>query len=90
MRINGIKCTTQKEGVLQYLKTGKPLSQEIAYKEIGTQRLADIIFQLRSKVGYTIKNIQCKGFNRFGNSVSFVKYFLVDTKEEQAMLEANG
>tara|TARA_R110000744_G_scaffold193495_2_gene312396 strand:+ start:110 stop:385 length:276 start_codon:yes stop_codon:yes gene_type:complete len=81
MNINGIKCKTQLEAVLQYMQGGTPLSQEAAYKKIGTQRLGDIIFRLRG-LGYNIQNINCKGSNRFGNSVSFVKYFLANTKEE--------
>ena len=86
MIINGIKCKTQLDAVLQYLKKGKSIDQEEAYSEIGTQRLADIIYKLR-KIGYNIKNIKCSGKNRFGNSVSFVKYFLTDTLEEQSMIE---
>tara|TARA_R110000823_G_C15847423_1_gene491821 strand:- start:809 stop:1090 length:282 start_codon:yes stop_codon:yes gene_type:complete len=87
MIINGIKCQTQLDAVLQYMKKGKTIDQEEAYSEIGTQRLADVIFRLRG-LGYNIKNIQCKGNNRFGNSVSFVKYFLADTPEEQSIIES--
>tara|TARA_R110000823_G_scaffold221466_3_gene349962 strand:+ start:219 stop:503 length:285 start_codon:yes stop_codon:yes gene_type:complete len=94
MIINGIKCTTQLDAVLQHMKKGKTIDQEQAYLEIGTQRLGDVIFRLRG-LGYNIKNIQCKGNNRFGNNVSYVKYILVDTPEEQSMIEtintiANG
>ena len=60
MIINGIKCTTQLDAVLQYMKEGKTIDQEQAYLEIGTQRLGDVIFRLRG-LGYNIKNIQCKG-----------------------------
>tara|TARA_R110000787_G_scaffold100060_5_gene204913 strand:+ start:1717 stop:1992 length:276 start_codon:yes stop_codon:yes gene_type:complete len=81
MIINGIKCKTQLEAVLQYMQGGTPLSQEVAYDKIGTQRLGDVIFRLRG-LGYNIQNINCKGSNRFGNSVSFVKYFLANTREE--------
>tara|TARA_R110001606_G_scaffold372382_1_gene529450 strand:- start:404 stop:676 length:273 start_codon:yes stop_codon:yes gene_type:complete len=90
MIINGKEVTTQIQGVLEFLKTGKPLSQDLAYTKIGTQRLGAIIYQLRHKFGYNIKNIQCNEKNRFGNNVSFVKYFLVNTKEEQEMIAANG
>ena len=77
MIINGIKCKTQLEAVLQYMQGGTPLSQEVAYDKIGTQRLGDVIFRLRG-LGYNIQNINCKG----SNSVSFVKYFLANTREE--------
>jgi len=89
MIVNGRQCKTQMEAVLQHLKMGKPLSQETATELYGTQRLGAIIFDLRHKVGYDISNIDCKGKNRFGNSVSFVKYFLDNTTEEQNRIE-NG
>ena len=81
MIINGKECKTQLEAVLQYMKGGAPLSQEQAYDKIGTQRLGDIVYRLRG-LGYDIKNIQCKGNNRFGNRVSYVKYFLANTQKE--------
>tara|TARA_R110000796_G_scaffold231287_3_gene349158 strand:+ start:671 stop:946 length:276 start_codon:yes stop_codon:yes gene_type:complete len=81
MKINGIKCKTQLDAVLQYMQGGNTLSQEVAYDKIGTQRLGDVIFRLRG-LGYNIQNINCKGSNRFGNSVSYVEYFLANTKQE--------
>lgn len=89
MIVNGIECRTQTEAVLQHLKMGKPLSQEEATELYGTQRLGAIIYNLRHKVGYSITNIDNVGINRFGNSVSFVKYMMVNTTEEQNRLE-NG
>ena len=71
------KPKTQKEAVLQHLKTGKTLTQEEAYNKIGTQRLGAIIFNLR-KDGYAIESIPLKGKNRFGNNVNLCKYCLVD------------
>lgn len=87
MIINGIKCNTQTEAVLQYLKTGKPLDQAKAYELIGTQRLGAIIYNLRHKVGYHIVNIKSKGFNRFGNDTNYTKYALVNTGEEITRIE---
>tara|TARA_R100001369_G_scaffold68576_1_gene96173 strand:+ start:43 stop:324 length:282 start_codon:yes stop_codon:yes gene_type:complete len=86
MKINGIQCKTQLDAVLVYMKQGKTITQEEAYLKIGTQRLGDIIYRLRG-LGYSINNIQCNGTNRFGNNVSYVKYFLADTPEEQSMIE---
>ena len=77
MKINGIKCKTQLDAVLQYMQGGNTLSQEVAYDKIGTH----VIFRLRG-LGYNIQNINCKGSNRFGNSVSYVEYFLANTKQE--------
>ena len=86
--INDVECHTQKEVVLQYLKTGKQLTQEQAYELCGSQRLSDIIYKLRKK-GYSIYNILVKGTNRFGNNTNFVKYMLTNTREECNIIE-NG
>tara|TARA_R110000744_G_scaffold327818_1_gene433538 strand:+ start:3939 stop:4214 length:276 start_codon:yes stop_codon:yes gene_type:complete len=84
--INGKQCTTQTQGVLEYLKTGRMLCQKTAYDEIGTQRLGAVIFQLRKK-GFLISSTQTTERNRFGNSVSFVKYHLDNTIHEIQQLE---
>jgi len=76
MKVNGIECKTQMEAVLQYLKMGNYLSQEKATELCGTQRLGAIIYNLRHKVGYDIKKVDCKGRNRFGNPTNFCKYYL--------------
>jgi len=88
MIVNGIKCNSQTEAVLNYLKTGKQLSQEEAYDLVGTQRLGAIIFNLREK-GYDIYSLYCDGENRFGNNVRYVKYCLSSTKEQCDRIE-NG
>jgi len=72
-----MKPTTQKQAVFQHLKTGKTLTQEEAYTEIGTQRLGAIIFNLR-KEGSHIESIPIKSTNRFGHNVNLCKYYLVD------------
>ena len=86
--INNKKCNTQSEAVLEYLKTGKQLTQEDAYDLVGTQRLGAIIFNLRKK-GYDIYSLDCKGKNRFGNTTNFVKYMLSSTREQCKKIE-NG
>ena len=52
--INGVECKTQKQAVIEFLKTGKPLSQAEAYEICGSQRLGNIIYLLR-KQGYKIE-----------------------------------
>jgi|TARA_R100001530_G_scaffold128817_1_gene98746 hypothetical protein len=76
MKVNGIKCKTQTEAVLQHLKMGKTLTQEQATKLYGTQRLGAIVYDLRHKVGYDVLREDCVGKNRFGNSTTFGKYYL--------------
>jgi|TARA_R110000787_G_scaffold87489_4_gene186394 hypothetical protein len=73
--INDVECHTQREVVLEHLKTGQQICQDDAYKLCGSQRLAVIIYNLR-KEGYDICNMNQKGKNRFGNNTNFVKYKL--------------
>tara|TARA_Y100000401_G_scaffold112787_1_gene112653 strand:+ start:415 stop:690 length:276 start_codon:yes stop_codon:yes gene_type:complete len=89
MIVNNKQCRTQTEAVLQHLKMGRPLNQQEATELYGTQRLGAIIYNLRHKVGYDIMSLNCTGKNKFGNSVSFVKYMLMNSKEEQNRIE-NG
>ena len=77
---------TQKDFVLELMKTGKPITQKEAYEVCGTQRLSAIIFKLR-KMGYNIYNIPSKSITRFGNTCNFVKYFLSNTVEELQAIE---
>ena len=86
MIINGIECKTQEEAVLQVLKTGRPLNQERAYDEIGTQRLGAIIFNLRNK-GYDISTNHSTGKNRFGNTTTYCNYHLSMTLKQIQDLE---
>lgn len=79
--INGIECKTQKQAVLEHLKTGKQITQEEAYDLCGSQRLGSIIHTLRKK-GYRIYNVKCVGKNRFGNYTNFSKYALANTIQE--------
>lgn len=80
------KKPTQQSEVLKYLKSGKELNQAQAYNLIGTQRLGAIIFKLR-KLGYTIIGNEATSLTRFGNSATYHNYQLMDTPEQQSLLE---
>ena len=88
MILNGIKCKSQSQTILEYMKTGKPITQEDSYNLCGSQRLGAIIFNLRKK-GYDIQSLPASGLNRFGNKTKFVRYFLSNTAEEINIIE-NG
>ena len=78
MKVNGIKCKTQTDAILQHLKTGSSITQSEALELYGTQRLGAIIYDLRHKVGYDILRVDVTGKNRFGNFTTFGKYYLKD------------
>lgn len=75
-----MKAKTQKEAVLEYLKTHKKgLSQQDAYRIIGTTRLGAIIFILRQE-GWDIETVDCKAKTRFGHACRYGKYVLKGRK----------
>ena len=70
------KPKNQTEAILNHLKTENFITSWEAVKEYGATRLSAIIFNLR-KDGYNIESVPMKTKNRFGNSVTFVKYILI-------------
>ena len=68
---------SQTEDILKYMKDNGSISSMEAFKEFGTTRLSAIIFALRKR-GYEIDTEiwECK--NRYGKTVDFAKYILID------------
>ena len=68
---------TQKEAILNVLKSGESISSFEAFREFGITRLSAIIFDLR-KQGYNIESEDEKTVNRFGGTVVFARYKLME------------
>lgn len=66
---------TQCEMVINYIKTFGSITTMDAFKDLGITRLASRIYELRDK-GYLIEGEPFKCRNRFGKTVSFMKYSL--------------
>lgn len=66
---------TQHERIIRHLSSGKPLSQAEAFTEYGIGRLSSRICELR-KLGYKIRSEYVVQKNRYGEPVSFVRYYL--------------
>lgn len=67
---------TQTSDVLHYLQTHKRgLTSMQAIEKFGATRLADIVFRLR-KYGYEIEVETMVRKNRYGNEISFARYFM--------------
>lgn len=68
---------SQTEDILKYMKDNGSISSMEAFKEFGATRLSAIIFALRKR-GYEIDTEiwECK--NRYGKTVDFAKYILID------------
>lgn len=69
--------STQCDKVLEYMKTFGSITQLEALSDIGCMRLASRISDLRQQ-GYAIGRRIKTGKNRYGDSVSFAEYYLIE------------
>ena len=72
---------TQIERILSWLETEKTITTAEAMTELGIYRLASRINDLRRR-GYAIKKETVKGKNRFGETVRFAQYSLMEKEDE--------
>ena len=69
--------STQCEKVLAYMRQFGSITQLQALQDIGCMRLASRITDLRQQ-GYAIGRRMKAGKNRYGESVSFAEYYLIE------------
>ena len=69
--------STQCDKVLEYMRTFGSITQLDALRDIGCMRLASRISDLRAQ-GYPIGRRIKTGKNRYGDSVSFAEYYLIE------------
>ena len=69
--------STQCDKVLEYMRTFGSITQLDALRDIGCMRLASRISDLRSQ-GYPIGRRIKTSKNRYGDSVSFAEYYLIE------------
>ena len=69
--------STQCDKVLSYMKQFGSITQLEALADIGCMRLASRISDLRQQ-GYAIGRRMKTGKNRYGESVSFAEYYLIE------------
>ena len=68
---------TQKERIINYIRQFGSITSWEAYQDLGVMQLGARIDQLK-KDGYTFKTEWVHKKNRFGEDVSFKKYYLDD------------
>lgn len=73
---------TKTQAVLDWLKTHSSISSMEAIQSFGAMRLSAIIFNLRKR-GYNIETVKCEGTDRFGNKMTFARYYLRDDADSQ-------
>ena len=69
--------STQCEKVLAYMRQFGSITQLDALADIGCMRLASRISDLRQQ-GYAVGRRMRTGKNRYGDSVSFAEYYLIE------------
>ena len=69
--------STQCEKVLAYMRQFGSITQLQALQDIGCMRLASRISDLRQQ-GFAIGRRIKTGKNRYGDSVSFAEYYLIE------------
>ena len=69
--------STQCDKVLEYMRRFGSITQLQALQDIGCMRLASRITDLRQQ-GYPIGRRIKTGKNRYGDSVSFAEYYLIE------------
>lgn len=69
--------STQCDKVLEYMRQFGSITQLQALSDIGCMRLASRITDLRQQ-GYPIGRRMKTGKNRYGESVSFAEYYLIE------------
>lgn len=67
---------TQCDRIMKYFRVFGSITQDEADKEYGIKRLASRIEEMRNKKGIKITSHTEKGHNRFGEPVSYTRYYL--------------
>ena len=83
--MKAIEDMTQKEMILQHLRLFGSITPLKALEEYGCYRLSAVIFELRElgrDYGFTIETKPLTRKNRFGKSVTFAEYFLIEGENE--------
>lgn len=71
----------QTNEVIEYLRKHKSLTQRVAFKKFGIQRLGSIIFVLRKR-GYEIETEMVYGKTRYGTMSPYAIYHFIKDIEE--------
>ena len=76
--------TTQKDRILDYIRKFGSITSWEAYQDLGVMQLGARIDQLQ-KDGYQFKTEWEQEKNRYGEDVSFKRYYLVDDMIQENM-----
>lgn len=68
---------TQRERIIKYIRDYGSITSFEAYKDLGITQLATRIKELKEE-GYEFKTEWINSKNKYGEPISFKRYFLVD------------
>ena len=76
------KPKTQKEAIILHLEFYGHITSLVAIREYGITRLSHWIHVLRNE-GWSIKTLDTKSKNRFGHTVVYATYKLIEQPKEK-------
>lgn len=71
---------TQKDRVLEYLRTHEEITPMEAFYDLGITKLATVVSELIREDNAPIEKIRKSSKNRYGEPVSFMSYRLKETQ----------
>lgn len=77
--------TTHKERVLDYIKDFGSITSLDAFRDLGNTRLSASIWLLRHEDGLNIKSINVSSKNRYGDKVTYARYYLAGSDFEKRL-----
>lgn len=82
--------TTHKERVLKYMQDFGSITSLDAFRDLGNTRLSASIWLLRHEDGIEIESISESTKNRFGDTVSYFRYYIKGSEfEKQLKMKEN-
>ena len=79
--------TTHKERVLKYIQDFGSITSLDAFRDLGNTRLSASIWLLRHEDGLNIDSISESSKNRYGDTVSYYRYYLKGSDFEKQLEE---
>lgn len=76
---------TNKDRVLEYIKQFGSITSLDAFRDLGNTRLSASIWLLRHEDDLEIESISESSKNRFGDNVSYFRYYLKGSKYEKQL-----
>ena len=77
--------TTHKERVLKYMQDFGSITSLDAFRDLGNTRLSASIWLLRHEDGLDIKSVSESTKNRYGDTVSYFRYYLSGSDYEKQL-----